>query len=88
MPIRAFLSDQVFDPETIQKMTVALERVCNALGLKMVDDPATRLIAAKIIEQAQRGVRDVSKLTALTLKEFQQSKSQEGHGPATTQHTQ
>ena len=78
MPIRPFLSGQEFDPETIQKMTDALERVCNALGLKMVDDPATRLIAEKVIEQAQRGVRDVSTLTALTLKEFQQSKSKEG----------
>jgi hypothetical protein len=78
MQIRPFLSGQEFDPETIQKMTDALERVCNALGLKMVDDPATRLIAEKVIEQAQRGVRDVSTLTALTLKEFQQSKSKEG----------
>ena len=78
MQIRPFLSGQEFDPETIQKMTDALERVCNALGLKMVDDPATRLIAKKVIEQAQRGVRDVSTLTALTLKEFQQSKSKEG----------
>ena len=47
----------------------------------MVDDPATRFIAEKIIEQTQRGVRDVSTLTALTLEEFQQSKSKEGHGP-------
>ena len=78
MQIRPFLSGQEFDPETIQKMTDALERVCNALGLKMVDDPATRLVAEKVIEQAQRGVRDVSTLTALTLKEFQQSKSMEG----------
>jgi hypothetical protein len=78
MQIRPFLSGQEFDPETIQKMTDALERICNALGLKMVDDPATRLIAEKVIEQAQRGVRDVSTLTALTLKEFQQSKSKEG----------
>jgi hypothetical protein len=63
-------------------MTDALERVCNALGLKMVDDPATRLIAKKIIEQAQGGVRDVSTLTALTLEEFQQSKSKQGPRPS------
>ena len=82
MTIHPFLSGQEFDPETIQKMTDALERVCNALGLKMVDDPATRLIAKKIIEQAQGGVRDVSTLTALTLEEFQQSKSKEGPRPS------
>ena len=82
MTIHPFLSGQEFDPETIQKMIDALERVCNALGLKMVDDPATRLIAKKIIEQAQGGVRDVSTLTALTLEEFQQSKSKEGPRPS------
>ena len=82
MTIHPFLSGQEFDPETIQKMTDALERVCNALGLKMVDDPATRLIAKKIIEQAQGGVRDVSTLTAMTLEEFQQSKSKEGSRPS------
>jgi len=82
MQIRPFLSGQEFDPETIQKMTDALERVCNALGLKMVDDPATRLIAKKIIEQAQGGVRDVSTLTAMTLEEFQQSKSKESPRPS------
>jgi hypothetical protein len=84
MTIRPFLSGHEFDPETIQKMTDALERVCNALGLKMVDDPATRLIAKKVIEQAQRGVRDVSTLTTLTLEEFQQSKSKEGRAPSLT----
>ena len=82
MTIHPFLSGQEFDPEAIQKMTDALERVCNALGLKMLDDPATRLIAKKIIEQAQGGVRDVSTLTALTLEEFQQSKSKEGPRPS------
>ena len=82
MTIHPFLSGQEFDPETIQKMTDALERVCNALGLKMIDDPATRLIAKKIIEQAQGGVRDVSTLTALTLEEFQQPKSKEGPRPS------
>jgi hypothetical protein len=82
MPIRPFLFGQEFDPETTQKMTDALERVCNALGLKMIDDPATRLIAKKIIEQAQGGVRDVSTLTALTLEEFQQPKSKEGPRPS------
>jgi hypothetical protein len=51
-------------------MSVALEKVCEALSLRMVDDAATRLVAEKIIELAQRGVRDVTSLTAMTLKEF------------------
>jgi hypothetical protein len=35
-----------------------------------VDDAATRLVAEKIIELAQRGVRDVATLQAMALKEF------------------
>ncbi len=70
MPIRPFLSGQEFDPETIAKMSAALEGVCKALSLKMVDDAATRLIAGRIIELAQRGVRDVATLRAMTLEQF------------------
>jgi hypothetical protein len=70
MPIRPFLAGQAFDPETIRDMSLALEKACEALSLKMVDDAATRLVAEKIIELAQRGVRDVTSLTAMTLKEF------------------
>jgi hypothetical protein len=34
----------------------------------LTDDPATRLVATKIIELAQRGVRDAQSLSAMTLK--------------------
>jgi hypothetical protein len=54
-------------------MSLALEKVCDALSLRMVDDAATRLIAEKIIELAQRGVHDVATLTTMTLKEFKRS---------------
>ena len=70
MPIRPFLSGQAFEPEVIREMSLALEKVCDALSLKMIDDATTRLIAGKIIELAQRGVHDVSTLTSMTLREF------------------
>jgi hypothetical protein len=70
VPIRPFLANQAFDPETIRAMSDALERVCNELGLKVVDDPATRLIAERIIGLAQRGVRDTATLSAATLSEI------------------
>ena len=60
----------VYDPETIRDMSRALENACDALSLKVVDDAATRMIAEKIIELSQRGVRDVATLTSMTLKEF------------------
>jgi hypothetical protein len=70
MPIRPFLAGQSFDPEIIATMSEALEKVCEALGLRLVDDPATRLVAQKIIELAQRGVRDATSLSAIALKEL------------------
>jgi hypothetical protein len=51
-------------------MSAALESVCEALSLKVIDDAATRLVAEKIIQLAQCGVRDATTLTAMTLKEF------------------
>jgi len=70
MPIRPFLVGQAFEPEIIREMSLALENVCETLALRLVDDPNARLVASKIIELAQRGVRDAPTLTAMTLKEF------------------
>jgi hypothetical protein len=51
-------------------MSLALESVCSSLGLKVIDDPATRLVAEKIIALSQYGVRGVATLQAMTVKEF------------------
>jgi hypothetical protein len=75
MPIRPFLPDQAFDPELITAMSHALERVCDALRLKLIDDSATRLVAEKIIELAQRGVRDSDTLVLLVLNDLQPDRS-------------
>jgi hypothetical protein len=70
VPIRAFLANQAFEPDLIRSMSNALESVCDTLRLKMADDAATRLVASKIIELAQRGVKDTPMLTRMTLREF------------------
>lgn len=70
MPIRPFLAGRPFEPELIGEMSLALETVCGKLNLSLTDDPSTRLVASKIIELAQRGVRDAANLSAMTLKEF------------------
>jgi hypothetical protein len=70
VPIRPFLAGQAFEPDAIREMSLALETVCQKLNLRLTDDPATRLVASKIIELAQRGVRDAPTLTAMTLAEF------------------
>ena len=70
MPITPFLAGQAFEPETIQDMSKVFVAVCEALNLKVGDDPVTRLVAQKIVELAQRGVRDVATLQSMTLQEF------------------
>jgi len=70
MPITPFLARQPFDPEIIAVMSTAFTGVCNALGLNIGDDPATRIIAEKIIELAQRGIRDAATLQSMALSEF------------------
>ncbi|MFZ2081039.1 MAG: hypothetical protein WAV38_31205 [Xanthobacteraceae bacterium] len=70
MPITPFLARQSFDPEAIEEMSAAFVAACDALHLKVVDDPATRFVAEKIIELAQRGIRDPNLLCKLTLKAF------------------
>ena len=62
MPIRPFLNGAAFEPEAIRNMSVVFESVCAELGLRDKDDPATRLVASKIIELAQSGLLDAARL--------------------------
>jgi urease gamma subunit len=71
VPIRPFLGDRAFEPEMIVIMSAALERSCEALGLKLRDDAATRLVASKIIEAAQGGIDDPITLSSTVLREFE-----------------
>jgi hypothetical protein len=70
MPITPYLVGQPFEPGLIRQMSLALESVCDTLNLRLTDDPNTRFVASKIIELAQRGVRDEATLSAMTLKEL------------------
>jgi hypothetical protein len=70
MPITPYLAHQAFEPEIIETMSAAFVATCDALHLKIGDDPATRFVAEKVIELAQRGIRDPDMLRTMTLKEF------------------
>jgi hypothetical protein len=73
MPIRQFLKGQAFDPETLQEMNAALFGACRALGLKVKDDPAVRLMAMRIIELASEGEHNPERLRAAALKDYRSS---------------
>jgi len=77
MPPCPLLSNQPFSPETKQTISLAFERVCVSLGLNVQDDPATRLVAEKIIALAERDINDVETLRDKTLREFGKDTSAE-----------
>jgi len=68
--IRPFLARQAFEPDAVRTLSLAFDSACEALGLRTREDPATKLVAEKVIELAQRGIRDVARLRAMTLKEL------------------
>ncbi|MGH6771584.1 MAG: hypothetical protein ACRECO_21495 [Xanthobacteraceae bacterium] len=51
-------ANEAFDPDHCQAMGVAFERVLQELNLKDREDPTCNLIAKKIIEFGQQGVRE------------------------------
>jgi len=65
VPIRPFLDDQNFDPETTRLMGIAFETVRAAL--KRPGDLTDEVIARKIIELAKAGERDVEVLSTAAL---------------------
>ena len=70
MPITPFLHGQAFDSELIAAMGKALDATCEALGLSDRGDRTNELIAQKIIELAQLGLRNPVVLSSAALKEL------------------
>jgi hypothetical protein len=72
MPIRPFLSGQAFDPETIKMMSAVLEQIRAEIGVTLGNgkNPSGEIIAGKIIEYAQRGVRTQTALYLATMTDL------------------
>lgn len=71
VPIKGFLAGRSFDARAISEMSRAFDGACDELGLvKSVRDPATSLVAEKIIEVAKRGVHDPELLRRTALNEL------------------
>jgi hypothetical protein len=75
VPIRPYLEDEFFDPETIKNMSIAFERVCRELGLREMDDALNRVVAGAIIEKAQSGIHDANDLAMATMNDFRSPRS-------------
>ena len=69
MPIRLIIkNDHAFSPEEAAVLISAFEDTLQALGLVDREDPATLLVAKRIIELAKQGERDPVRLRDLTVK--------------------
>jgi hypothetical protein len=68
MAIYRLLKNGVFGPDEIKVLTTAYEEALRALGLKDRSDPATEMIARRIIELAQCGERDPARLREYAIR--------------------
>jgi hypothetical protein len=58
MAIYRILQNTPFGPDEVARLVTAYEQTLKALGLTDRNDPITELVARKIIEISQTGVRD------------------------------
>ena len=70
MAIYRLLQNSPLGPEDIAMLTDAYERTLRKLGLVDRGDPIAELVARKIIELGQRGVREAKQLSELAIKEL------------------
>ena len=77
MPIRPFLQDAVFEPETISAMGTALEDACKALEASGRSDVTKEMIAIKIIQLARGGETNPIVLRTMVLSEIRLSQLHE-----------
>jgi hypothetical protein len=70
MAIYRLLQNSAFAPEDISPLVVAYENCLRILGRADRSDPVTELIAKKIIEIGQTGMRDPVQIGRLALEEI------------------
>ena len=70
MAIYRLLQNAPLGPEEISRLVLAYEETLKALELSDRSDPLTHIVARKIIELGQSGVRDPVQISALAVKSF------------------
>jgi hypothetical protein len=67
MPIKKYIPDTTFGPETIKDMTTAFERIRTILNLENPNDPLIAVVAKKVISLASQGTRDPKEIERLVI---------------------
>jgi hypothetical protein len=75
MAIHHLLDSFAFGPEEIQYVVKAYDDALSVLGLASRDDPATRLLAKKIIQIARTGERDPIKIRKRAIEKLGTSRA-------------
>ncbi|QHO74222.1 hypothetical protein ACH79_17880 [Bradyrhizobium sp. CCBAU 051011] len=70
MPIYRLLQNMPMGPEEISRLTTAYEQALRAIGIVDRGDPLAELLAKKIIEVAQTGIREPADISARAIKEI------------------
>ena len=74
MAIYRLLQKSAFGPEDTKRMGEAYELALSQLGLSDRRDPFTEIVAKLIIEVAQTGEKDPSRICALAVSRLRNSK--------------
>jgi hypothetical protein len=83
MPIRQLLDSNAFNPEEVAMLRDVFEDTLRALKLVDRNDPATSLIAKKIITLASEGERDPTRLRQAAVRAFSQGSEHAAASPPT-----
>jgi hypothetical protein len=70
MTIHRLLQNTPLGPEDIEHLVAAYEQTLRALSVKERDDPLAHVIAQKVIDIRQSGIRDPAQITELALKQL------------------
>ncbi|KGJ70735.1 hypothetical protein ACVILJ_001207 [Bradyrhizobium diazoefficiens] len=70
MPIYRLLQNLPMGPEEVNRMTTAFDKALRTIGIKDRSDPMAEMIAKKIVEIAQTGVRDPAEISAQAIREL------------------
>ena len=70
MTIHRLLQNSPLGPEDIDCLVVAYEQTLRELGLTDRNDPLTLVVAKKVIEFRQTGIRDPAQISELALKQL------------------
>ena len=73
LPIRSLLVEEktFFSPEDITALATAFEDTLHTLRLADRNDPIVLMVAKKIIELARQGERNLERLRALVISQFE-----------------